>query len=114
MFQFYMHTLKQNWTIITNTNKDENYIESLTKLAEAKNLTAIDVQTIFENGLSSSKDRIKILGGGTLSAKLEVKANAFSKSAKEAIEKILEIPLLQNKNFKTYFLIGLDQWIEYW
>ncbi|NLO01095.1 MAG: mitochondrial large ribosomal subunit protein uL15m, partial [Bacteroidales bacterium] len=31
---------------------------------------------------------IKILGGGSLSRKLDVKANAFSKSAKEAIEKL--------------------------
>ena len=63
-------------------------IGDLQKLAEAKNLTAIDVQTIFENGLSSSKDRIKILGNGKLTLKLEITAHAFSKSAVEAIEKL--------------------------
>jgi large subunit ribosomal protein L15 len=38
--------------------------------------------------MASKNDRIKILGNGTLSVKLDVKANAFSKSAKEAIEKL--------------------------
>ena len=36
--------------------------------------------------MASKNDVIKILGNGTLTAKLEVKAHAFSKSAVEAIE----------------------------
>jgi large subunit ribosomal protein L15 len=38
--------------------------------------------------MAKRKDRIKILGGGSLSVKLDVKAHAFTKSAKEAIEKL--------------------------
>lgn len=57
-------------------------------LAESKNLTAIDHQTLVESGIVSKNDKIKILGGGELTLKLEVKAHAFSKSAKEAIEKL--------------------------
>ncbi|MBI9065860.1 MAG: 50S ribosomal protein L15 [Salinivirgaceae bacterium] len=63
-------------------------IGDLQKLAETKNLTAIDVQIILDNGLASSKDRIKILGNGKLTLKLEITAHAFSKTAVEAIEKL--------------------------
>ncbi len=62
-------------------------IGDLQKLAEAKNLTTIDVETLNANGLVSKNDKVKILGNGKLTLKLEVKANAFSKSAIEAIEK---------------------------
>jgi large subunit ribosomal protein L15 len=62
-------------------------IGELQKLAEAKNLTTIDVDTLINNGMCSAKDKVKILGNGKLTLKLEVKANAFSKSAVEAIEK---------------------------
>lgn len=63
-------------------------LSSLQELAEKKSLTAIDVTTLVEAGLASKNDRVKILGNGALSVKLEVKAHAFSKSAKEAIEKL--------------------------
>lgn len=62
-------------------------IDALQQLAEEKKLTAIDVDTLIENGLASKKDLVKILGRGELKAKLEVKAHAFSKTAIEAIEK---------------------------
>lgn len=63
-------------------------IETLEKLAEKKGLTIIDVDAIVDAGLAKKSDRIKILGNGTLSKKLEVKAHAFSKSAIEAIESL--------------------------
>lgn len=63
-------------------------LEVLQLLAEKENLTLIDKQTLISAGMASRNDRIKILGNGTLSIKLDVKANAFSKSAKEAIEKL--------------------------
>ncbi|MDA3891855.1 MAG: 50S ribosomal protein L15 [Salinivirgaceae bacterium] len=62
-------------------------IGELQKLAEAKKLELIDVQVLFDNGLCSKKDNVKILGNGKLTLKLEVKAHAFSKTAVEAIEK---------------------------
>ncbi len=61
-------------------------IESLQIIAEKFNLTVIDKDVMVQHGLASKNDLIKILGNGTLNAKLEVKANAFSKSAKAAIE----------------------------
>lgn len=61
-------------------------LDTLQKLAEAKNLSAIDVDTLVANGLASKTDRIKILGRGEITLKLDVKAHAFSASAKKAIE----------------------------
>jgi len=63
-------------------------LEVLQSLAEKNNLTAIDKDTLVSAGMASRNDKVKILGNGTLSIKLDVKANAFSKSAKEAIEKL--------------------------
>jgi large subunit ribosomal protein L15 len=63
-------------------------ISSLQALAEKKKLTAIDVSTLMEAGLVSKNDKVKILGNGELTTKLDVKAHAFSKSAIEAIEKL--------------------------
>ena len=63
-------------------------ISTLQTLAESKKLTSIDVQSLVDAGLVSKKDLIKILGNGKLSVKIDVKAHAFSKSAKEAIENL--------------------------
>jgi large subunit ribosomal protein L15 len=60
----------------------------LQQLSESDNLTVIDFQSLLNAGFVSRNDKVKILGNGTLSAKLTVKAHAFSKSAKEAIEKL--------------------------
>jgi len=58
----------------------------LQALVEKNNLTTIDPVVLNEAGLVSKNDLVKILGDGTLSAKVEVKAHAFSKTAQEAIE----------------------------
>jgi len=63
-------------------------IETLETLAEKKGLTTIDVETLVNAGLVKKNSLVKILGNGTLTKKLEVKAHAFSKSAKEAIESL--------------------------
>ena len=63
-------------------------LDVLQQLAYKRKLTVIDIESLVEAGIASKRDKIKILGGGTLTVKLEVKANAFSKSAKEAIEKL--------------------------
>lgn len=63
-------------------------LDVLQGLAESNNLTSIDLQTLIDAGITSKNHKVKILGGGNLTIKLDVKANAFSKSAKEAIEKL--------------------------
>ena len=57
-------------------------------VATKNNLTVIDKDSLVQAGITSKNDKIKILGGGVLTKKLDVKAEAFSKSAKEAIEKL--------------------------
>ena len=49
-------------------------------------LTVIDFDTLKEHGLASRNDLVKILGRGELTAKLEVKAHAFTATAQKAIE----------------------------
>ncbi|MBP3728310.1 MAG: uL15 family ribosomal protein, partial [Pseudobutyrivibrio sp.] len=45
------------------------------------------VDTLIESGIiKNPRDGVKILGGGELTKKLNVQANAFSASAKEKIE----------------------------
>lgn len=73
----------------TNINRKEFKginLEVLQMLADKKGLTKIDKQTLFEAGLIQKSTLVKILGNGTLTAKLEVSADAFSKSAVLAIE----------------------------
>jgi large subunit ribosomal protein L15 len=61
-------------------------ISTLQTLADSRKLSVIDTKTLSEAGLISLNDRVKILGNGTLTSKLDVSAHAFSKSAKVAIE----------------------------
>ena len=61
-------------------------LDVLQGLAERKKLASIDVDTLVDNGLASRKEKVKILGRGELKMKLDVKAHAFSASAKAAIE----------------------------
>ncbi len=61
-------------------------IDLLNNLAESKNITDFNTEVFKQNGLISSKDRIKILGRGELSKTINVTAHAFSASAKKAIE----------------------------
>lgn len=61
-------------------------ISVLQTIAEKNGLSTIDVESLISAGYISRNDLVKILGNGTLTAKLEVKAHAFSKKAIEAIE----------------------------
>ena len=60
-------------------------LETLQALAEAKNLEKIGIEALVEAGFISENQLVKILGKGAISAKLEVEAHAFSKSAEAAI-----------------------------
>jgi len=61
-------------------------ISTLQTLADARKLSAIDLNTLADAGLISKNDMVKVLGNGKLTLKLDVTAHAFSKSAKAAIE----------------------------
>lgn len=62
-------------------------LDTLQKIAEAHAISSFDHQVFVERGLVSKNDRVKILGRGELKAKVDVKAHAFSETAKAAIEK---------------------------
>lgn len=61
-------------------------LDVLQRLFDAKGITYFDQDVLVANGLAGKNDRIKILGRGELSAKLDVKAHAFSASAMKSIE----------------------------
>ena len=60
-------------------------LDTLQIIAETKNLTKIGLVELREAGFLSKTALAKILGKGVLTAKIEVEANGFSKSAEEAI-----------------------------
>jgi large subunit ribosomal protein L15 len=73
----------------TNINRKEFKginVGTLQMVAEKMNLEIIDVDTLISVGLVRKNDKVKILGNGTLTSKLEVKAHAFSESAVKSIE----------------------------
>ena len=61
-------------------------VSALQALFEATGKTVIGLDELVEAGLAAPKDLVKILGNGELTAKLEVSADAFSKSAVAKIE----------------------------
>lgn len=60
-------------------------IETLQELVNSRKIDKINPDVLINAGLIAPKHLVKILGKGTLSAKIEVEAHAFSKSAEEAI-----------------------------
>ena len=69
-------------------------LSSLQKLAEA-NITTIGIEEMIAAGLAKKGQLVKVLSNGELTAKIDVTANAFSKSAEAAIQ---AVELLQNCN----------------
>ena len=60
-------------------------IKTLEELAVNKNLDRITVADLIQAGFVRKNQLVKILGVGTLSKKIDVEANAFSKKAEEII-----------------------------
>ena len=61
-------------------------LDTIQKLAEAKNLQSVGIADFVAAGFVSSNQLVKVLGNGTLTAKLDVQAHAFSKTAIASIE----------------------------
>lgn len=73
--------------------KNINHIEykainlsTIQALIDAKNLEKVSISTLIDAGFVSSNQKVKILGNGTLTAKVTIEANAFSASAAAAVE----------------------------
>lgn len=70
-----------------NRNRLEIVAINISALEKFDNGADVTVDTLIELGIvKNPKDGVKILGNGELTKKLNVKANAFSASAKEKIE----------------------------
>lgn len=63
-------------------------LSALQTLADEKGLTKIGLAELREAGIIKGKSLVKILGNGELKATLTVEANAFSKTAEEAIKAV--------------------------
>lgn len=61
-------------------------LDVLQILVEKNGWSVIAPENLIEAGYANKNDLVKILGNGTISSKVEVKAHAFSKSAEAAIE----------------------------
>ncbi len=73
----------------TNPNRVEYKavnVSMLQALAETYNVAVIDIELLRNAGFISKNQVVKILGNGELTAKLDVTAHAFSKSAIAKIE----------------------------
>ena len=70
-----------------NRNRLEIVAINISALEKFDNGADVTVDTLIESGIvKNPKEGVKILGNGELTKKLNVKANAFSASAKEKIE----------------------------
>jgi len=61
-------------------------LSTIQKLAEKNSISSFDHAAFQQFGLVGSKELVKVLADGVLSVKVDVKAHAFSESAKLAIE----------------------------
>lgn len=70
-----------------NINTKEIVAINLSALERFEDGSDVTVDTLLEKGvIKKAADGVKILGNGELTKKLNVKVNAYSKSAKEKIE----------------------------
>lgn len=61
-------------------------LDTIQSLCEKFGISEFTHQVFVEKGLVAKKDLVKILGRGELKSKVNIKAHAFSASAKSAIE----------------------------
>ena len=73
----------------TNRNTQEIVAINVSELERFRSGSNVTVEKMMEVGLiKDPRDGVKILGNGELTKKLNVKANAFSETAKEKIEAV--------------------------
>ena len=82
----YRRLPKRGFTCINSKEIVGVNVSALERFEDGETVT---VETLLETGIvRNRKDGVKILGGGELTKKLNVQANAFSASAKEKIEAV--------------------------
>ena len=58
------------------------------RVPKSKGYTEIGIDQLVEAGLTNGKELVKVLANGEIKVALTVKANAFSKTAEEAIKAV--------------------------
>ncbi len=61
-------------------------LDRLSELVEKYNISDLNIETLRKLRVISKSDKVKILGRGELTAKVNVEVNAISETAKKAIE----------------------------
>ena len=83
---------KRGFTNINRINYTELNLNNIQKLIDGKKIDPkkiISYKTLLDLGLvKSKKAKIKLLGKGDIKVKIDIEVSAFSKSAKENIEKL--------------------------
>ena len=63
-------------------------LDRLQAIADKFNVTTISTEVLVANGIIKKTDKVKILGEGEITSKIDVTIHAISESAKQAIEKL--------------------------
>lgn len=72
-----------------NINRVEYHginLDVIQKLIDKTKATEVNFETLVQSGLANKNQLVKIMGRGELKSKVEIKAHAFTASAKKAIE----------------------------
>jgi len=72
-----------------NINRIEHHginLDAIQKLIDATKVTEINLDILVQNGLAHKNDLVKIMGRGELTSKVNITVDAFTASAKKAIE----------------------------
>ena len=83
---------KRGFTNINRINYTELNLDNIQKLIDIKKIDSkkiISYKTLLDLGLvKSKKANIKLLGKGGIKVKIDIEVSAFSKSAKDTVEKL--------------------------
>lgn len=81
-----MRVPKRGFNNINKVTYKPLNLSDLEYIAEKHNVTVIDFDFLRKLGMVKKTEKVKVLGNGTVSKALDVKAHAFSASAQSAIE----------------------------
>ena len=83
---------KRGFTNINRINYTELNLDNIQKLIDGNKIDPkkmISYKTLIDLGLvKSKKAKIKLLGKGNIKVKIDIEVSAFSKSAKDSVEKV--------------------------
>ncbi|MBK6732411.1 MAG: 50S ribosomal protein L15 [Bacteroidetes bacterium] len=79
---------KRGFKNLNRVDYVELNLKQIQELSDKFSITKLDTEMLFANRIIKAGQRLKVLGNGQLTTKVEVSAHAYSKAAKAAIEAI--------------------------